>query len=62
MSCLPEILQRMLLVIDVSPFDLEYCVIIGLQTENERAGFVQVTFSFHTNCGGVSIFSLLKKC
>ena len=27
-----------------------------------RAGFVQVNFGFHTHCGGLGVFSLLKKC
>ena len=28
---------------------------------SDRAGFVQVTFSFHTICGGVNVLSQLKK-
>ena len=29
---------------------------------NDRAGDVQVSFSFHISCVGVSVFSLLKNC
>ena len=29
---------------------------------SDRDGFVQVTFGFHINCGGLSVFLLLKKC
>ena len=46
------------------PFHLDYCLILIYRLKvSDRAGFRQVTFGFHTNCcGGVSVFSLLKKC
>ena len=46
------------------PFDLEYCLILIYRLKlSDRAGFRHVTFGFQTNCcGGVNVFSLLKKC
>ena len=50
-------------VIEVSPFGFKYCVIFIYRLKvSDRAGFVQISFGFHTNCGGLSEFSLLKKC
>ena len=56
----------------MTPFDFERCVLLNLVqicycNSNrlkliDRAGFVQATFALHTNYGGVSVFSLLKKC
>ena len=44
-----------------SPFDLKICVILFYRLKvNYRAGFVQVTFGYNTNSGGLGIFSLLK--
>ena len=58
-----EILPKSSLVSKVSPFDFEFCVIlIYILKVSDRAGDLQVTFSFHISCVGVSLFSLLKKC
>ena len=57
------ILPKILSVIKVSPYDFEYCVILIYRLKvSDRAGDLQVTFSFHIRCVGVSVFSLLKKC
>ena len=43
--------------------DFEYCVILIYRLNvGDRAGDVQVTFSFPISCVGVSVFSQLKKC
>ena len=45
----------------MSPFDFEYCVILIYRLKvSDRAGDMQVTFSFHISCVGVNVFSLLK--
>ena len=45
----------------MSPFDFEYCVILIYRLKvSDRVGDMQVTFSFHMSCVGVSVFSLLK--
>ena len=57
------ILPKSLLVIQGSPLDFEYCVILIYRLKvSDRAGNVQVLFVFHISCVGVSVFSLLKKC
>ena len=49
------------MVIKVSSFDFEYCVILIYRLKvSDRAGYVQVPFVFHISCVGVSVFSLLK--
>ena len=56
-----EILPLILLVNKVSPYDFEYCVISIYRLKvSDRAGDLQVTFSFHISCVRVSVFSLLK--
>ena len=58
-----EILPKGQLVSKVSPFDFKYCVIVIYRLKvGDRAGDMQVAFSFHISCVGVSVFSLLKKC
>ena len=44
-----DILQRRYLVIELSPFDFKYCVILIYRL---KVNDMQVTFDFHTNCGG----------
>ena len=43
--------------------DFKYCVILVYRLEeSDRTVCEQVTYGFHTNCVGLSVLSLLKKC
>ena len=59
---LPRDFAKKVIVYKVSPFNINHCVILIYRLkESDGTGFGLETFDYHTHCGRLSGFSLLKK-